>query len=715
MNIFNRAFPFIASLFICGIVTAQKINFTEDQLLKNKSMPTITQPSPLVVKWTDDKTVVLNMKVHPDSASRRYFLNAKTGKETAPTPLTLEHKGASFSVKSNDIFYKANDSAKETRLTNNPEPEINATFSPDSQYIAYTRKNDLYTVNVQSAKETRITTDGNDLILNGYASWVYYEEILGRASRYKSFWWSPDSKHIAFMHMDQSMVPMFPIYSEVGQQGFLEETRYPKAGNRNPEVKIGIVAPDNNQIVWADFNAKDDQYFGMPVWRPDGSSLLVSWMNRDQNTLKIFDVNLTDGTKKPFYEETQKAWVDLEDNQRIRFLGNDVLFLSDKDGWKNIYLHNSDGSFKKQLTNGNFWATNVLYVDNKRKWIVFTAKKENSTRLDIYRVGFDGKEVKRLSFGDYTHKVELSTDGSYFITTYSNVTTPPQTALVDMNGKIIRVLGDAATPTLNNYNIAKTELVRVPSADGLFDLPMRITWPANYDSTKKYPVWISIYGGPNAGTVTDGWKFTQMQQWWSQEGFIQVAMDHRGSGHFGKKGLDYLHRNLGYWEMQDWIQLVKWLRNHGGDSSKVLIQGFSYGGYMSAYALTYGADYFTHGLAGGSVVDWSLYDTHYTERFMGTPQNNPQGYKSSSVLTYANKLKGKLLLYHGSMDDNVHLQNSLQLVKKLQDLDIDFEYMVYPGGRHGWGGKQQAFSQHKINKFVYQYLLNKPVPEALLH
>jgi len=570
--------------------------------------------------------------------------------------------------------------------------------------IVYTQNNDIYyAVGTQTpirlTKETRLTHDGSNLILNGYASWIYFEEILGRASRYRSFWWSPDNKTIAFMRMDQSMIPMFPIYSEEGQHGYLEETRYPKPGDKNPEVKIGFVSIEGSPIVWADFNEKDDQYFGMPTWAPNGKNLLVKWMNRDQNTLIVWDVNTTNGSKKKYYEEIQKG---------MSFM------LSDKDGWKNIYLLNEDGTEKRKLTNGHFWATDILYVDAKKKVIFFTAKKENSTRVDLYRVSLEGKDLKRLTFGDYTHSISLSPNGSYFIATYSNASTPPVMALYDTNGKLIRELANAKGSAFEEYELPKTEIVRIPSADGKYELPMRITWPMNYDPTKTYPVWISIYGGPNAGTVSDGWRLNAQQLWWAKEGFIQVAMDHRGSGHFGKAGLDHLHRNLGYWEMQDWIEHVKWLRSKGGDSTRVIIQGFSYGGYISSYALGYAPNYFTHAIAGGSVIDWSLYDTHYTERFMGTPKNNPEGYKSSSVLTHAPKIKGKLLLYHGSMDDNVHLQNSIQMVKKMQELKKDFDFMVYPGGRHGWGGPQQAHSQNMINRWVYKNVLNKETPKELI-
>jgi dipeptidyl-peptidase-4 len=326
----------------------------------------------------------------------------------------------------------------------------------------------------------------------------------------------------------------------------------------------------------------------------------------------------------------------------------------------------------------------------------------------------DGTGLMRLTFGEFTHRnIRVSPNGTYFVTSYSNVSTPDVMALVDTKGKQLRELGNAKGEAFATTALAKTELLRVKSEDGKYDLPLRIVWPANYDKNKKYPVMISIYGGPNAGTVYDGWQLNMQQQWWAKEGMIQVAMDHRASGHFGKEGVNYMHRNLGYWEMKDWITIVKWLiENASVDKNKVAISGFSYGGYMTCYALTYGADYFTHGLAGGSVTDWSLYDSHYTERFMDTPKENPEGYKTSSVYSYVDRYKGLLRIYHGTMDDNVHMQNSIQLVKKLQEKKKHFEFMLYPGGRHGWGGNQQLHSQNEIA--LFKNLLEREVPKEVI-
>ena len=709
----------IALFFSASLGIAQKKNLTENQMLKGERIPNLVQSLPQVLGWLDDKQVLISKRENGDTATSYILINAKTGKQSPSSRNALQKEvGETLAVQSrnNDLFLIIN-GKEEKQLTKTVEPEINPTLSPDKKWVAFTRKNDLYTIEISSGKEFRLTKDGTDLILNGYASWVYFEEILGRPSRYKSFWWSPDSKLICFMRMDDTNVPLFPIVGETGQHGYVENTRYPKSGDVNPSVKLGITAADGSSMTWADFNEKNDQYFGMPYWTPDATNVLVQWMNRGQDSLIIYAVNPATGSKKEFYKEVQKTWVELDDmGSRIVFLPSNkgLIIKSDKDGWDQLYLHNADGSLKNQITSGNNWSTNIQWIDTVKNIIYFTSRQQNSTRNDLYKVDFDGKNQTRLTFGEYTHSVELSPKGSYFTTRYSSAETPDRLALVNNKGKMIAELGNTMGSAFNEYALAKTEIIRIPSEDGLFQLPIRITWPMNFDPSKKYPVMINIYGGPNAGTVRDGWQFSPLTQWWAKEGLIQVAMDHRASGHFGKNGVNYMHRNLGNWELKDWITIVKWLRQNGADSTRVGIAGFSYGGYMTSLALTKGAGYFTHGLAGGSVTDWHLYDSHYTERYMDTPKENPQGYAACSIMAYVDNYKGLLRIYHGTMDDNVHLQNSLQLVRKLQDAKKHFEFMVYPGGRHGWGGNQSSHSTNENNMFIYKNLLNKEIPAGLV-
>lgn len=690
----------IACSLLIAIVlpaTAQKKNFTYDEVFKNTAK-NITKPLPVIAGWIDDDHYIETKK----EGGTITFLSveAKTGKAKTytgpvpgePTPAVTPSTGVTDAR--------------------------NVTASPDGKWVAYTRKdNNLYAMEVATKKVIQISKDGAETILNGYASWVYYEEILGRASRYKAFWWSPDSKFISYMHFNDTQVPVFPIYVIDAQHGYLENERFPKAGDKNPEVKIGIASIENGSTVWADFNAKTDQYFGAPFWTPEGK-FWVQWMNRGQDTLKIYNINFANGQKSEVYTEAQKTWIDLDESSRISFLsaGKGFILKSDKDGWENLYLHDSNGKLISQITTGNNWATSIVKVDEKAKFVYYRARRENSARFDFYKVGFDGKGLTRLSFGNYSHdQVNLSPGGKYFITTYSNLSTPPTMALADAKGKQLRELGDSKGTDFDAYALPKTELVRVKSGDGVFELPVTITYPINFDPNKRYPVLISIYGGPNAGTVYDRWKpVGGPAQWWAQEGIIQVAFDNRSSGHFGKIGLNYIHRQLGKWEIEDYMSCGKWLRQQSYvDSNKLAMTGGSFGGYMTCMALTYGAEVFNYGVANAAVTDWQFYDTHYTERFMDTPQENPQGYKNTAVMNYTDRYKGLLRIVHGTSDDNVHMQNSLTLIDKLENEGKHFEMAVYPGERHGIGANNMKKGIHNRNEayaFWYQYLLGKPMP-----
>ena len=671
---------------------------------------------PRFIRWVDNNQFVLNTKRGDDAAPKNYVYNLTT-KQYSIAPADVVPTEKMVYLKKGDVFLKEN--GAETQLTFDVAEEKNPTLSPDGNYVGYTKNNNLYTLSLATKKEVAITNDGATGILNGYASWVYFEEIFGRSTQYRAFWWSPDSKYISFMRFDERKVPMFPIYNSEGQHGFVEETRYPKAGDQNPTVKIGWTTPDGGSITWADFNEMEDQYFGWPIWNPNNNAMWLSWMDRGQNNLKIYELNMTTGAKKPVYTEYQKTWIDLEDRNggRINFIPNNKGYIAQADasGWNHLYMYDMEGKLQYPITNGKFTVLGIRQIDEKNKTIYFTARGiESSARIDLYSIGFDGKNQKRLTVGDYNNaQVYLAPDAKNFVTLYSNVQTPTTLALINAQKKTVEVLGTAAPANYDATKLAKTELIRIKSADGLFELPALVTWPKNMDPNKKYPLLVSIYGGPNAGTVMDSWSSNPTKEAWAQEGLIQVAFDHRASGHFGKEGVNYMYRDLGHWEMEDYMTMAKWfIANGQADPTKIAMTGFSYGGYMSSYALTYGSSVFTHAMAGGSVTAWELYDSHYTERFMDTPAENPEGYKSGNVMTHLKNFKGVLQLVHGTMDDNVHMQNSIQLLSALQDQGKQVEFMLYPGGRHGWGGAKGKHFNDLKNQFIYKHLLEKAMPAS---
>ncbi len=671
---------------------------------------------PRFIRWVDNTQFVLNTKRGDDAAPKNYVYNLAT-KQYSIAPADVVPTEKAVFLKKGDVFLKEN--GTETQLTFDAMEEKNPTLSPDGNYVGYTKNNNLYTLSLATKKEVAITNDGATGILNGYASWVYFEEIFGRSTQYRAFWWSPDSKYISFMRFDERKVPMFPIYNSEGQHGFVEETRYPKAGDQNPTVKIGWTTPDGGSITWTDFNEAEDQYFGWPIWNPNNNSMWLSWMDRGQNNLKIYELNLTTGAKKLVYTEYQKTWIDLEDRNggRINFIPNNKGYIAQADasGWNQLYMYDMEGNLQYPITNGKFTILGIRQIDEKNKTIYFTARGiESSARIDLYSIGFDGKNQKRLTVGDVNNaQVYLAPDAKNFVTVYSNIQTPTTMALINAQKKTVELLGTSTPSNFDASKLAKTELIRIKSADGLFELPALVTWPKNMDPNKKYPLLVSIYGGPNAGTVMDSWSSNPTKEAWAQEGLIQVAFDHRASGHFGKEGVNYMYRDLGHWEMEDYMTMAKWfIANGQADPTKIAMTGFSYGGYMSTYALTYGASVFTHAMAGGSVTAWELYDSHYTERFMDTPAENPEGYKSSNVMTHLKNFKGVLQLVHGTMDDNVHMQNSIQLLSALQEQGKPVEFMLYPGGRHGWGGAKGKHFTDLKNQFIYKHLLEKAMPAS---
>ena len=602
-----------------------------------------------------------------------------------------------------NIYYYSRPENTFKQLTNDEAEKNIFQLSPDGKKVAYVKGNNLYVFDIELEKETQLTKDGSELIYNGKASWVYMEEILGRATKYSAFWWSPKSDKVCFLRFDDSPVPEFPIYHADGHHGELERQRYPKAGDPNPYVKFGIANVADGKITWSDFDEKADHYIAWPTWTKD-NKLTVQWMNRAQDNIIIYWIDTNTGKKTELYNEKQKEWVEWFED--LYFFDNNSGFLlkSNVDGWDHLYYYDFNGKLKKRLTQGDWQVTNVALVDEANKKVYFHSPLKNSTDKYLCVVGLDGKDFKQLTTFPGQHTATVSPKGKYYIDSYSNVTTPAKSELYSTDGNLVKALSDSKNTQYDEYEMAKPELFRIPSGDG-FELPAIWYLPADLDPNKKYAVIFNEYGGPNSGSVRNSYSVGVVQSYLAQKGIISISVDHRGSGHFGKKGQALMHRNLGKWEMYDYSAAVKWLKSKPFiDSTRIGITGGSYGGYVAALALTKAADYFTHGIAEYGVMDWKLYDNVYTERYMDTPAENPEGYKAGSVLSYIDKYKGKMLITHGTIDDNVHLQNSVQLVTELQKQNKDFEMMFYPNFRHGVG---MPHVTRLRNQFWFKHLLGK--------
>jgi len=511
---------------------------------------------------------------------------------------------------------------------------------------------------------------------------------------------------IAFLRFDDSPVPTFPLYRADGVHGELETAHYPKAGDPNPYVKLGIYHLKDNKLNWVDLEEQADHYVAWPCWTPDSKQLFFQWMNRGQDNIKIYSADPETGKIVEIYDEKQEAWVEFFEHIYFFKDSSGFLLRSNKDGWAHLYSYDLKGNMKYQLTEGEWSVDDVVLVDEEHNTIYFQGSKENSTENHLYSVSLNGKNLKQLTKVPGSHRCQVSPGGKYFTDTYSNIHQPTKTDLYSSDGKLVRNLGDEKTVVLDEYELGKIELFAIPSGDG-YNLPAIWALPPDFDESTQYPVMFRIYGGPASPSVSNSYAPFSWH-YYAQNGIIVISVDHRGSGHFGKKGEALMHRNLGKWEMNDLIAAVKWLRNKPFiDPNRIGITGGSYGGYTTCMALTYGADYFTHGLAEYSVTDWKLYDTVYTERYMDTPEENPKGYEFGSAMTHADKYKGYLLITHGTMDDNVHAQNTMQLISKLQDLNKDFELMLYPNARHGVGFPKRNHSVRENVEFWFQHFLGK--------
>ena len=586
-----------------------------------------------------------------------------------------------------------------------PEGAVNLSYSPDSTLLAFTRDNDLWVADIAGGKETRLTHDGSETIMNGYASWVYYEEIFGRASRYRAFWWSPDSRKLAFYRFDDSEVPMFPIYSPFGQDGVLRRTHYPKAGEKNPEVRIGIYDLESGALSWVDFDPAQDQYFGIPFWGADSQTFYVAREPRIQNTLDLYAVNPADGSKRAIYHEEVPTWLDWIDGMLFSDKGL-YMVRSFETGWQQIYFLSYDGTTLRRLTDGPNWRVSLLRVDAQGN-VYFVAERDSRVRKALYRVSPKGVVTALTDPALDVSGVKFSPDGKHFVCQLSNLQTPPE----------IRLYGEKTPYTVASQPAregAQGQLVSI-TVDGL-ELPGILYYPKDFDPARQYPVHVDIYGGPDTPLVNDRWVSPLRYDWYYRNGIIELIADCRAAGHNGRAGTDAIYKQLGTIEVNDFVQWAKWLKSLPYvNPEKIGVEGFSFGGTMTALLVAEAPEHFHYGIAGGGVYDWLLYDSHYTERFMSTPADNPEGYARTAVVkrmggypVKAGKADGSVMLKltHGTGDDNVHFQNTLQLIDVLHRQCAGFDFMIYPDGMHGYRGYQGSHFQEENNAFWKRYLLD---------
>ena len=594
-----------------------------------------------------------------------------------------------------------------------------ATFSPDATKVAFMRDNNLFIKDLKTGEEKQFTNDGlYNHIINGAPDWVYEEEF----SFSQGFYWSPDSKKIAFMKFDESDVREFQMEEFEGLYPDWYSFKYPKAGEDNSIVEIYVYDLESGKTVKMDTGKETDIYLPRIAWTKDASVLAIQRLNRHQNHLEILAADATTGKSRVFYDETNDYYIDITDDWHFLEDGKTFLMTSERSGYNHIYLCNLDGKQAKQLTSGAWDVTKVYGFDGKE--VYFQAAKNTPVDRQIYAVNLKGK-MREVIGRPGTNDARFSNDFSYLININSTISQPRQFELYTNKGKLVRVLEDnhEFAERLKTFNLGEKKLMKI--SDPAFVLPdgKQVdvdAWqilPPDFDPSKKYPVLIYVYGGPGHQTVNNSWA--DSDYWWmqllAQHGIISVSINNRGSGAQGEVFKKMTYLQLGKYETEDMITLAKYMAKQPYvDANRIGIYGWSYGGFMAANGITKGADVISTAVSVAPVTNWRYYDNVYTERFMRTPQENPDGYDLNSPVHNTEMIKGNYLLCHGSGDDNVHYQNAMELIKAMISNGKQFDLMIYPNKNHGiygpyeYGpGECRMHLFNKIDNFLFEHLLGE--------
>lgn len=623
----------------------------------------------------------------------------------ASEELAFDGKGSAAVVSVNDDLYLYSISrGTATRLTSAPGEEEEAGFSPDGQKVAFVRDNDLYVVDL-AGRERRLTTDGSAEILNGKLDYVYQEEVYGRGT-WKAYWWSPDSLRLAFLQLDERPVPEFTVVDHIPYRLELETFDYPKAGDPNPRVKLFIVPAAGGTRVATDLDRYSSGEFLIVnvAWDREGKALTYQVQNREQTWLDLVTASPADGASRTILRETTKAWVDPLASPTWLPDGS-FLWQSERTGFRHIYHYRTDGTLVRQVTNGEWEVRDVHGAD--RQYVYFSGTERSPIGLDVYRVKLDGTGLQRLSEAAGKHAAVFNPSSTRYVDRWSDIRTPDQVRVHGSDGRAVRLVEENRVGAVGEYALLEPNFFQIRTSDG-FPMEAMMILPPDFDATKKYPVYQYLYGGPHAQQVRNEWRgqFMLFNQLVAQQGVIVFMCDNRTASGKGAVSAWPVYRNFGESELRDEEEAIAWLKQQPYvDGSRILINGWSYGGFMVLYAMTHSKS-FAAGIAGGSVTDWRDYDSIYTERYMLMPQNNPEGYRKSSPRFAAKELHGSLLLLHGTTDDNVHLQNTIQFAHELQQADKPFEMMLFPQTRHSVTQKNTlAFMQRTVLDFVRKQLL----------
>jgi dipeptidyl-peptidase-4 len=625
----------------------------------------------------DEEALQAALRAHDD-------FDEKAAKRLARRPTQWSTDRSAVLVRHKDRLYVYRFAdARLKRLTDKAQSRRVVQISPHGNGVGFVRDNDLYAIDAHTGRQRRLTRDGSGTVLNGILDWVYQEEIYGRG-RWRAYWWRDDARYLAYLRLDESNVPLYTIVDYIPHVSETSRTRYPKAGDPNPTVRLGIARVKTRRTVWVDLT----KYDGIDIlivgvsWAPDGRPLF-SVQDREQRWLELNAADPRTGRMRTLIREASPAWVN--DSGSPHWLDDgSFLWRSERDGYRHIYHYSRDGELLRRVTRGDWPVRSIIGYDAESGAVYFTGSRETVFETHAYRVPLRGGPIERLTEPGYSHRVNFDPTFRLFFDTFSNVSTPTKVYLRRTDGSLVRVVSDNEVEALDEYVWTVPELLRIPNRNG-FMMNLRMFRPPGFDLAAKYPLLCNAYGAPGAHGVCNEWLGSgQLRaQYFTQQGYIVCRIDpHQASGE-GAIAAWQGYRRLGQSELADIEDALHWLIDQGYvDPGRIGITGYSYGGFFAAYALTH-SDMFRMGIAGALLSDWRNYDSVYTERYMQTPQNNPDGYDRAAVSNAARDLHGRLLIVHGLQDDNVHFQNTAQLIDRLQEHRQMFDLMVYPRDRHG--------------------------------
>ncbi len=598
-------------------------------------------------------------------------------------------------------------------------------ISPQGSYVSWLREGNLWVLDLAAGKARALTTDGGGTVRNGEAEFIAQEEM----ARDRGYWWAPDDSLIAFERYDEKTVPVVRRFEIQAERTDVIEQRYPAAGEANVEVKLGLVAPGDGETRWIDPGADKDIYLARVDWLPDAKHLAYQWQSRDQKRLELRFVDVATLEQRTVLTETRDSWVELHDD--LRFLSGDRGFVwgSDRSGFHHLYHYGLDGTLIAALSAGDWNIDRLLAIDETAGQVFVESNRDFAGDRQLYRLALDGSTADaplRISEGDGTHRIAFSPDARFFVDTYSAPDTPPRVSLHASDGARIGWIEENPYDTSHPFaafrdEAATAEFGSLLAGDGQ-TLHYRLFKPAGFDPARRYPVFNFFYGGPGVQRVVRAWgdsatahasQQVRFCQYMAQQGFVVFTLDNRGMARRGRKFSDAIHGQLGAVEVEDQLAGIAWLKKQPWvDESRIGVFGWSYGGYLTTMLLAKASDEVALGVAVAPVTDWMLYDTHYTERYLGHPAGNRAGYIRSAPFAWLDGLASPLLLIHGMADDNVLFTHSTKLMAELQERGIAFELMTYPGGKHGLSTPAMRKHVYHAIAAAFERHLGKPVETA---